>query len=66
MEKMINEILKNGGMRRNLEVKLFGGGKVISGMTTIDVGNRNIDFVRDYVQTEGLELAAEDLGDVYA
>ena len=65
MEKMINEILKNGGSRHNLEVKLFGGGKVISGMTTIDVGNRNIDFVRDYVQTEGLELAAEDLGDIY-
>lgn len=65
MEKMINEILKHGGNRKNLEVKLFGGGKVITGMTTIDVGNRNIDFVREYVHTESLKLVAEDLGDIY-
>ena len=65
MEKMINEILKHGGNRKNLEVKLFGGGKVITGMTTIDVGRRNIDFVREYVQMEELNLVAEDLGDIY-
>ena len=63
MEHLINEILKNGGSRQNLEVKLFGGGKIIANMT--DVGMRNILFARDYIQTEGLKVTSEDVGDVY-
>jgi len=63
MEHLINDILKNGGKRQNLEVKVFGGGRIISNMT--DVGKRNISFVRDYIQTEGLKIVSEDVGDVY-
>lgn len=63
MELLINEILKHGGERRRLEVKLFGGGKIISQMT--DVGLRNIEFANEYVQTEQLMLAASDLGDIH-
>ena len=44
MEYLINEILKNGGKKKNLEVKLFGGGKVLINMT--DVGEKNIRFVK--------------------
>ncbi|VAX11664.1 Chemotaxis protein CheD [hydrothermal vent metagenome] len=65
MEQMINDILKNGGRRENLEVKLFGGGKVIKGMNTMDIGKRNIVFVREYIHLEVLKLVAEDLGDIY-
>jgi chemotaxis protein CheD len=61
MEHMINDILKNGGRRENLEVKIFGGGKILATMT--DIGQRNIDFVHDYIVTEGLDLLAEDIGD---
>src|SRR3989338_8421384 len=42
MEHLINVILKNGGQRQNLEVKLFGGGRILQNMT--DVGMRNINF----------------------
>jgi len=63
MEHLINEILKNGGKRQNLEVKLFGGGRIIANMT--DVGVRNINFARDYIQTEGLRVSSEDVGDVF-
>ncbi len=63
MEQLINEILKNGGQRKNLEVKLFGGGQVLAHMT--DVGQRNIAFALEYLQLEGLKLIAEDLGDRY-
>ncbi len=60
MESLINAILKNGGRRAHLEVKLFGGGQVMSGMS--DVGRRNIQFARSFVRSEGLEVTAEDLG----
>jgi len=63
MEHLINDILKNGGQRQNLEVKLFGGGRILANMT--DVGMRNITFARDYLATEGLRVVAEDVGDIY-
>ena len=65
MEKLINDILKNGGRREALEVKLFGGGKVIANMNQADVGNRNIQFALDYVATEGLQVTSHDLGDIF-
>jgi len=64
MEFLINEILKRGGRRENLEVKLFGGGQMIASLT--DIGQRNILFVYNYLAKEGLKVAAADVGDVYA
>jgi chemotaxis protein CheD len=64
MERLINDILKLGGKRENLEIKLVGGGRVLAEMTT-DIGARNIEFVRDYVAAEGFKVLGEDLGDVY-
>ncbi|MGZ8163094.1 MAG: chemoreceptor glutamine deamidase CheD [Methylobacter sp.] len=63
MEHLINTILSNGGKRKNLEVKVFGGGKIIPTLT--DVGIKNIEFVLSYIDTEGLKLISQDLGDVY-
>ncbi len=65
MEQMINAILKAGGRRENLEVKLFGGGKVLADMNKIDIGQKNIVFIRSYVAIEGLMVVKADLGDVY-
>lgn len=63
MEHLINTILSNGGKRKNLEVKVFGGGKIIPTLT--DIGIKNIEFVLDYIDTEGLLLLSQDLGDIY-
>jgi chemotaxis protein CheD len=61
MERLINCILKYGGRRENLEVKVFGGGRIMGGMS--DIGLQNIEFVRAYLRTEGLAVAAQDVGD---
>ncbi|UZE94954.1 chemoreceptor glutamine deamidase CheD [Alkalimarinus alittae] len=63
MEFLINEILKAGGERKNLEVKVFGGGNVLSNMTR--VGLRNIEFVKTYLAQEGLRVEASDVGDLF-
>ena len=65
MEKMINDILKHGGTRENLEVKIFGGGRVLQNMQSLDIGNGNINFVREYIETEHLKLVGEDVGDIF-
>ena len=63
MEQLINAILGAGGQRADLQVKVFGGGRVLAQLT--DIGQRNIDFVQRYIATEKLNLCASDLGDVY-
>ncbi len=64
MERLINDILKLGGRRESLEFKLVGGGKVLPAVS-MDIGLRNISFVRRYVAEEGFTVAGEDLGDIY-
>jgi chemotaxis protein CheD len=41
-------------------VKVFGGGSVVARMS--DVGRSNIEFIRGYLQAEGIAVAAEDVG----
>ena len=60
MERLINVILAGGGKRQNLEIKLFGGGSVLQ--IDSDIGGKNIDFVKRYLDTEGLAITAEDVG----
>jgi chemotaxis protein CheD len=63
MERLINDLLKAGARRENLEFKLVGGGRVLAALT--DIGARNIEFVRKYMVTEGFRVAGEDLGDLF-
>lgn len=63
MEQLVNDIIKRGGRREHLEIKIFGGGRVLPKMT--DVGRRNVEFVHEYLKEEGLKILAEDTGDVY-
>jgi chemotaxis protein CheD len=65
MEVLINELLKAGAKRENMEAKVFGGGNVLRGFTAINVGQRNSQFVLDYLRTEKMRVIAEDLNDIY-
>lgn len=64
MEHLINEIMKAGGNRNNLEMKVTGGAQVIQSMSNM-VGQRNIDFVLNYAEVEGITVVSQDLGDIY-
>ncbi|MEA5097720.1 MAG: chemoreceptor glutamine deamidase CheD [Burkholderiaceae bacterium] len=65
MEILINELMKAGAKRENLEAKVFGGGKVLQGLEAMNVGERNAQFVKDYLRTEGIRIIAEDLEDIF-
>ena len=62
MEQLINRVLSAGGTRADLEVKIFGGGRVLSSLS--DVGNHNVTFVRDFLRQEGLKVSSEDVGSI--
>jgi len=63
MERLINVIIANGGERRNLEIKVFGGGRVLNLNT--DIGGHNVEFVKQYLAKEGFNITTEDVGGVY-
>ncbi|MDT8407149.1 MAG: chemoreceptor glutamine deamidase CheD [Methylococcales bacterium] len=63
MEFLINGLLKLGAKRERLQLKLFGGGKILPSLS--DVGERNIGFIRRYVRQEGFSVQAWDLGGDY-
>lgn len=66
MEILINDVLKAGARRENLEAKVFGGGSVLAGYNAINIGERNARFVRAYLKAESIPVIAEDLNDVHA
>jgi chemotaxis protein CheD len=65
MEVLINDLLKAGARRENLEAKVFGGGAVLRGFTAINVGERNAAFVMQFLKTERIPVLAEDLNDIH-
>lgn len=60
MEHLINEILKRGGRKSRLEVKIFGGGNLFN--DRFDVGRHNIEFIENYLRAESIPVLAKDLG----
>ena len=65
MEMLINEMIKLGARRENMQAKGFGGGAVMSGFTTMNVGERNTRFVMDYLHAERITVVSKDVLDIY-
>jgi chemotaxis protein CheD len=59
MERLINDIIKLGGRRSNLEIKIFGGANVLRNGAT--VGHQNSEFIESYLKAERLTIAASHL-----
>jgi len=65
MELLINEMIKLGARRESMQAKVFGGGQVMHSFTTMNVGERNTQFVLDYLQTERIAIISKDVLDIY-
>jgi chemotaxis protein CheD len=66
MEVLINQLLKMGAKRNKLEAKIFGGCNALLGAGANSIGESNARFVQEFLSTEGIVIAAQDLLDVYA
>lgn len=60
MEMLINGLIERGACRSDLKVKLFGGAQMLGRNSMI--GEKNVAFILAFVQQEGLEVVAQDLG----
>jgi chemotaxis protein CheD len=60
MELLINTLIRNGARRDRLEAKLFGGGRMVPGLT--DIGAANGRFAEDFLRREGIRYLGGSLG----
>jgi chemotaxis protein CheD len=61
MEMLINELLKLGARREQLQAKVFGGGNVVPGLERSGIGDRNAAFALEYLERESVPVVAQDL-----
>jgi chemotaxis protein CheD len=54
MELLVNGLLHLGAKRNRLEAKLFGGGRIVEGLS--DVGAMNVRFAKHFLELEGIKL----------
>jgi chemotaxis protein CheD len=62
MELLINGLLKRGARRERMEAKLFGGARMLEGLS--DIGRENAAFAKSFLDNEGIRVIAENLGGV--
>lgn len=64
MEQLINRLLKQTRRRDRLRAKVFGGANVNVGnaLRGSTIGQRNAEFVMDYLATEGIPTVSWDIG----
>ena len=60
MELLINGLLKIGARRDRLQAKIFGGARMIKGLS--DIGNKNASFATEFLQQESIECVGQCLG----
>jgi chemotaxis protein CheD len=59
MELLVNGLLREGAERHRLRAKLFGGARMLKGLT--DVGDSNAEFAERFLRQEGIALVGGSL-----
>lgn len=59
MELLVNGLLGAGARRERLQAKLFGGGRMLDGLT--DIGSQNATFAERFLARERIALAGASL-----
>ncbi len=66
MELMLNKMFRLGAKKNNLKAKAFGGGNVLpmapGSSNFFLVGSVNVRFIKEFLKTERIPLAASSLG----
>lgn len=65
MELLINELLRRGARRSGLQAKIFGGGSVMKSLAGTLIGEKNVNFVRSFLQAENIPVLGSDVLEIY-
>ena len=60
MELLVNGLMRQGAHRDRLEAKVFGGARMMQGLS--DIGQKNTEFARRFLKYEGIRIVGGDTG----
>jgi chemotaxis protein CheD len=60
MELLLNGLMRQGAQRDRLVAKVFGGARMMSGLS--DIGRKNADFAKRFLAYEGIKVVSGDVG----
>ncbi len=60
MELLVNGLMRQGAHRDRLEAKVFGGARMMRGLS--DIGLKNAEFARRFLKYEGIPIVGGDTG----
>ena len=60
MELLVNGLMQLGASRDRMQAKLFGGARVVRGLS--DIGHKNGEFAERFLRYEGIVIVNKDLG----
>jgi len=60
MELLLNGLMRQGASRERLEAKIFGGARMMSGLS--DIGAKNAAFAKKFLNYEGIKIVGGDTG----
>lgn len=60
MELLLNDLYKQGAVKRRLEIKLFGGAVLLE--NSLHAGKHNVEFILNFTKMEGLNVVSTNLG----
>lgn len=66
MDVLVSELIRSGARRERLRAKVFGGAAVLPNMPSLNIGDRNAQFVLRYLRAQNIGLYAQDLGGAHA
>ena len=60
MELLVNGLMRQGAHRDRLEAKIFGGARMMRGLS--DIGKKNTEFAIQFLKYEGIRVVGGDSG----
>ncbi len=66
IDRMVKEIRKSGGKRKNLEAKIAGGASMFSSQSNGDVGRKNVEAVIKELKDRDIPITGKDIGGTHA
>jgi chemotaxis protein CheD len=65
MEVLLNSMIGKGARKERIIAKAFGGGTIVTSIR-MAIGQRNAEFAKEWLDREGIKLAASDFGGAWS
>ncbi|HJE02531.1 Chemoreceptor glutamine deamidase CheD [Aliarcobacter thereius] len=59
VEAMLNEMFKMGSLKSNIFAKISGGADIMNLNLKTSIGERNVEFAKEFCQKEGIRIISE-------